>query len=265
MEQLLETPKGGTAEVPEVPVPAPEVQTEGIPDTEATGTDKSEATPDYKALLEASRDELAKAEQRANSAEGRLKNVVTRDDLGPINTELRRMRLLEELRDEDPEERREQIAAFDSEQKQTQTQAHLNSRGNRIQQSIARKMAAVGIEANDPRLQEAVDLWAMGVTDGQVTDTEPLLDALEVIDRITGELQSEVTAKAVEVAKASGIAEAQGKNLTDETLDLGISGASGGGTSIQEKVNRFGSGEPMSMKDMIEVNEAMGNGMLPKA
>ena len=262
--QLIEDPISGTTETPEIPATAPEVPAEGTTDPGAAGTEEKEVAPDYQALYTKSQAELAKSDQRANSAEGRLKNVVTRDDLAPISAEIRRLRLSNELQDEDPDERKTKLDAFDNEQEQTQTQAQLNARGNRIQASIARKMTAAGIEAGDPRLKQALETWAKGVTDGQVTDIDPLMDALEAVDQLADEQQVTVSTKAIEAARVAALEEAQGKNITDGVLDLGVGGAGGGGTSIQELVNRFGRGEDMPMEQMVKVNEAMGQGMLPK-
>lgn len=264
MAQLIEGPISGTTETPEIPAPAPEVPIGGMTDPGTAGTEEKEVAPDYQALYTKSQAELAKSDQRANSAEGRLKNVVTRDDLAPISAEIRRLRLSNELQDEDPDERKTKLDAFDNEQEQTQTQAQLNARGNRIQASIARKMTAAGIEAGDPRLKQALETWAKGVTDGQVTDIDPLMDALEAVDQLADEQQVTVSTKAIEAARAAALEEAQGKNITDGVLDLGVGGAGGGGTSIQELVNRFGRGEDMPMGQMVKVNEAMGQGMLPK-
>ena len=233
----------------------------------AGGTPETkETTPetDWKAEAERLGGEISKLEQRAKSAEGRLKGPVV--DLTPIQAELNR--LAREVRrgdikhdpDLEPEAKKEALSKLTVEE-QTEAEAREIMRyRTHIANRINTRLEKGDILPTHPTVVEALAQW------GQAR-TRDAVDAIfeEIDDFVEAERDAKTKATVKEANEKAENARKE-VNAAKGTLQVGAgAGAGAAGVSEQELVNRYGRGESLSIEDTKKAHAGMAKGLYPKA
>jgi len=231
--------------------------TETLETEDASAPDKS----DREVELEA---QLTELEQRAKSAEGRLKARDTSPTLQAEVSELRaemrrdrreRQRSAADEADLTPTERQQTLNRINEEERTEVDRDRVYTYAERLANRINPRLASVGLTANDPKVQAALTKWNAAVTQDELDDVYDELD-----DLIEAERVSQTSAK-VEEARKEAQEIRQQYNQENNTLDVGATGAGvgqSGGMSDLGIYNAFGRGDLSWSKRVGEARKNLG-------
>ena len=231
--------------------------TETLETEDASAPDKS----DREVELEA---QLTELEQRAKSAEGRLKARDTSPTLQAEVSELRaemrrdrreRQRSAADEADLTPTERQQTLNRINEEERTEVDRDRVYTYAERLANRINPRLASVGLTANDPKVQAALTKWNAAVTQDELDDVYDELD-----DLIEGERESQTSAK-LEQARKEAEEIRQQYNQENNTLDVGATNAGvgqSGGMSDQGTWEAYGRGEIPWSKRVGDAAKTLG-------
>ena len=249
------------AEATEVTTPQGSVQgqaQEAVQETEvAPATAKSE-------LEEALERKLVEAEQRYKSAEGRLKARETsptlQSELTDIKEEIKRDRRERRRHDVaeadlEPVERQQALRQIDAEERQDVETNRLVGYATNLAKRINPRLDRVGLTADHPKVQAALEKWNKAETYEQFDD---VFD--ELVDLIEDERAAKSNA-AVESARKEVEETRQRFNQETGTLDVGANSAGvgqSGNMSDQSTFEAYGRGEIPWSKRVADAGKNLG-------
>ena len=212
--------------------------TETLETEDASAPDKS----DREVELEA---QLAELEQRAKSAEGRLKarnnSPTLQAEVSELRAEMRRDRRERQRAEADeadltPMERQQTINRINDEERTDVERDRTYRYAERLASRINPRLAAVGLTEEHPKVNAALNKWNNAVS---VDDFDDVYDELDdLIDAERNALIDKAREEAEQVR--------QQYNQENNTLDVGATGAGvgqSGGTSDQGTWEAYGRGE----------------------
>ena len=210
--------------------------------------------------LERQLDEL---EQRAKSAEGRLR---ARSDTSSLQTELadirsemrrdRRERRRRELEDGIMEDgmRQQALKQLDDEEQLDANQGQVIAHATKLARRINPRLERMGLNSDHPKVQEALAKWDQARTQEDFDDVYDELDDLIEAER-ESRASNELQAARQEVAETR-----QRYNQDKNTLDVGLNGADSGqvgGMSDQSTWDAYGRGEITWSKRVEEAGKKL--------
>ena len=212
--------------------------TETLETEDASAPDKS----DREVELEA---QLAEYEQRAKSAEGRLKarndSPTLQAEVSELRAEMRRDRRERQRTEADegdltPMERQQTLNRINDEERTDVERDRTYRYAERLASRINPRLASVGLTQDNPKVQAALNKWNDAVS---VDDFDDVYDELDdLIDAERNALIDKAREEAEQVR--------QQYNQENNTLDVGATGAGvgqSGGTSDQGTWEAYGRGE----------------------
>ena len=255
----------GVAEATDVAVPEGNANGQ---DTQVQQTDTASAEPQSEKEVELAR-QLADAEQRYKSAEGRLK---AKDDSSPsvlqphidalqaATTEIkreRRDRRKRDLADADIplNERQAALGQIEVEEKAEADQARLYAYSDKLAKRINSRLERAGLATDHPKVQEALEKWSAATSEDEFDDVFDAVDDLLADER---EVQ---TKTAVESAQKELEETRQRFNQENGTLDVGANSAGvgqSGNMSDQSTFEAYGRGEIPWSKRVADAGKNLG-------
>lgn len=233
---------------------------------EAPTEPRAESIDDLKAQIEAAEARAAKAEQKLSSIEGSVRKQAERDRLlDDLARETKRQRaalnlLLDQAEpDADAETLRQRRQELSKEEAESQQQARLVRRGERLYQSILRKAKRVGANPADARFAEAIAVWERGRATGNLDDLE---EAEALFDDLFESFRAEQQEAAKKQSEREKLDEARRKGKM--AVDTGKA-AAGAGAGDQELVNKMARGDPMTAEEIVRAGKALDRGIYAEA
>lgn len=212
--------------------------TETLETEDASAPDKS----DREVELEA---QLAELEQRAKSAEGRLKarndSPTLQAEVSELRAEMKRDRRERQRREADeadltPMERQQTLNRINDEERTDVERDRTYRYAERLASRINPRLSAAGLTQDNPKVQAALNKWNSAVS---VDDFDDVYDELDdLIDAERNTLIDKAREEAEQVR--------QQYNQENNTLDVGATGAGvgqSGGMSDQGTWEAYGRGE----------------------
>jgi len=189
--------------------------------------------------------QLAEYEQRAKSAEGRLKvrdtSPTLQAEVSELRAEMKRDRRERQRREADeadltPMERQQTLNRINDEERTDVERDRTYRYAERLASRINPRLAAAGLTQDNPKVQAALNKWNSAVS---VDDFDDVYDELDdLIDAERNTLIDKAREEAEQVR--------QQYNQENNTLDVGATGAGvgqSGGTSDQGTWEAYGRGE----------------------
>ena len=208
--------------------------------------------------------QIAELEQRAKSAEGRLKARDTSPTLQAEVSELRaemrrdrRERQRSEADDADltPMERQQTINRINEEERTDVERDRVYTYAERLASKINPRLAKVGLTQDNPKVQASLNKWNAAISQDDFDDVYDELD-----DLIEAERESQTSAKVEEARKESQEIRQQ-YNQENNTLDVGATSAGigqSGGMSDQGTWEAYGRGEIPWSKRVGDAAKTLG-------
>ena len=235
--------------------------TETLETEDASAPDKSAREVELEA-------QLTELEQRAKSAEGRLKARDTSPNLlEKIQTEMaelraetkrdrrERQRKEAELADLEPMERQQTLNRINEEERTDVERDRVYRYAERLASRINPRLASVGLTQDNPKVQASLTKWNAAVSQDDFDDVYDELDDLIEVER-----ESQTSAK-VEEARKEAQEIRQQYNQENNTLDVGATGAGvgqSGGMSDQGTWDAFGRGDIPWSKRVGDAGKSLG-------
>ena len=227
--------------------------TETLETEDASAPDKS----DREVELEA---QLAEYEQRAKSAEGRLKarndSPTLQAEVSELRAEMKRDRRERQRAEADeadltPMERQQTLNRINDEERTDVERDRTYRYAERLASRINPRLASVGLTQDNPKVQAALNKWNDAVS---VDDFDDVYDELDdLIDAERNTLIDKAREEAEQVR--------QQYNQENNTLDVGATGAGvgqSGGTSDQGTWEAYGRGEIPWSKRVGDAAKTLG-------
>ena len=229
--------------------------------TQVTGTASTAEKSEKEVELEA---QIAELEQRAKSAEGRLKardtSPTLQIEMAEFRAEMRRdrrerQRKEAEMADLEPMERQQTLNRINEEERTEVERDRTYRYAERLASRINPRLASVGLTQDNPKVQASLNKWNAAVSQDDFDDVYDELD-----DLIEAERESQASAK-VEEARKEAQEVRQQYNQENNTLDVGATGAGvgqSGGTSDQGTWEAYGRGEIPWSKRVGDAAKTLG-------
>ena len=231
--------------------------TETVETEDASVSDKSVREVELEA-------QLAELEQRAKSAEGRLKardpSPTLQAEVSELRAEMRRDRRERQRSEADegdltPMERQQTLNRINDEERTEVERDRTYRYAERLASRINPRLASAGLTSDNPKVQASLNKWNSSVSQDDYDDVYDELD-----DLIEAERESQASAK-VEEARKEAQEVRQQYNQENNTLDVGATGAGvgqSGGMSDQGTWESYGRGEIPWSKRVGDAAKTLG-------